>query len=879
MILKKIITKEKCLNFLYLMTVGLMLSWVMTSGVIDTTILERNHMLNLMRLFLMVGFFGLLFCHKYLRRFGLVIGILLLVLFISGFIMTPNEPNLLTDFAELVQNSLQFIFGNRGHTQTYETLITWFLILLFSLFVVIFLYYKFYFWILFPTSAVTTGLAITSPYFQHEFIFHVYIFCLLALVTRYLHEKNMSHVAKKPATGIFSQGVVVLVAIIVVISQVMPSPTAGSADGFIRTFIRTPFDVFNDLFLDLTQQSEFSLRQVGFSSGSQMLGGNIEPNDHVFMEIIDQTFMMGPLYLTGATRDTYTGYAWTNTQIYAEEVDFLAMNHLLEFIETGLRRSFYWQYTTLRQLNDIGIENMILRDSDEFFDPDDEWQQQIRIFTDPAFELWVHAFTESDGENFISLHMNAMDEHWLEIDNLDRRLTTVFHSGIVSNVTLETRDLSLLRSSEGNFFTSARMNHRTGYRVQFLTGNEESDYSLIAHQTVDGWMMEPFHRANISYHGFLADLSETIETFRAIHGYTLWGEYLIFGDHTMTFENLLNDYLIPRVNDIHLRYTTLPDEFPERVKLLAYDVTQTGETNFEKMTLLQQFLTDNFAYTLTPGPSPNDRDFVDHFLFDIQRGYCVHFATAFVTMARSLGMPARYVEGFYVQTHERRNIEVLNNMAHAWPEVYFEGFGWLRFEPTPAAGLPSAVDVTASAPVGNWSAPDWLDYMQNEHMPGQSGEIENNHTQPNLEANENQSTFPFIPVISGFLTVIMVVILRILYVLIKHRKKAHHDHKINVINQFETLLAYLKLLGFEINENETVLQYAHRIDQFSVFHLDNELLKSSVDAFSKARFSQQEINKEDWACIEKLINRLDKRLKYRLGKIKYLFYRYILAKM
>src|SRR5690606_12778697 len=102
-----------------------------------------------------------------------------------------------------------------------------------------------------------------------------------------------------------------------------------------------------------------------------------------------------------------------------------------------------------------------------------------------------------------------------------------------------------------------------------------------------------------------------------------------------------------------------------------------------------------FEYSTTV-PEPVTGDPVWDFLED-GRGYCVQFATAMTVMARSLGIPARMAVGFLPGTIQQgggdeRFFEVRGDRAHTWPELYFEGVGWVRFEPTPAeqSGFPPA---------------------------------------------------------------------------------------------------------------------------------------------------------------------------------------------
>src|SRR6185437_4819598 len=90
-------------------------------------------------------------------------------------------------------------------------------------------------------------------------------------------------------------------------------------------------------------------------------------------------------------------------------------------------------------------------------------------------------------------------------------------------------------------------------------------------------------------------------------------------------------------------------------------------------------------------------DAVSSFLAS-KRGYCVQFSSAMAVMARLLGIPARIGVGFLPGTHQANGSYTVSlNDAHAWPEIYFTGVGWVRFEPTPAirSGLAPSYTETA----------------------------------------------------------------------------------------------------------------------------------------------------------------------------------------
>ncbi|WP_068784825.1 transglutaminase-like domain-containing protein [Paenibacillus phocaensis] len=142
-------------------------------------------------------------------------------------------------------------------------------------------------------------------------------------------------------------------------------------------------------------------------------------------------------------------------------------------------------------------------------------------------------------------------------------------------------------------------------------------------------------------------------------------------------------------------YLQLPNNLPQRVKDLAKEITAEGGTPYAKMDLLQTYLRQNYEYTNKPDLArKRSDDFVDSFLFEIRQGYCDYYSTAMVVMARSLGVPARWVKGYAPGSQPSdemlmRNPElgraynVSNADAHSWAELYFGDYGWIPFEATP----------------------------------------------------------------------------------------------------------------------------------------------------------------------------------------------------
>ncbi len=124
----------------------------------------------------------------------------------------------------------------------------------------------------------------------------------------------------------------------------------------------------------------------------------------------------------------------------------------------------------------------------------------------------------------------------------------------------------------------------------------------------------------------------------------------------------------------------------DEIRQLADQIVQEAEatTPYEKALALQTFLRSaaNFTYDTRVAPARTD-DAVWDFL-QSRQGYCVQFATAMTVMARSLGLPARVAVGFLPGSAQGGSYVVTGQQSHAWPEIAFEGHGWVRFEPTPA---------------------------------------------------------------------------------------------------------------------------------------------------------------------------------------------------
>jgi hypothetical protein len=151
-------------------------------------------------------------------------------------------------------------------------------------------------------------------------------------------------------------------------------------------------------------------------------------------------------------------------------------------------------------------------------------------------------------------------------------------------------------------------------------------------------------------------------------------------------ENALRDtgWIYP--DWIRENYVLVPINTPQRVINFTRTLIEDMDNPYDRALTIEQYLRQYEYTTDLPSPPP-DWDIVDYFLFDLRKGYCDYYASAMVVMARAADLPARLVVGYAPGTYDPANNRyvITEANAHSWAEIYFQGVGWVPFEPT--AGL------------------------------------------------------------------------------------------------------------------------------------------------------------------------------------------------
>jgi transglutaminase-like putative cysteine protease len=175
-----------------------------------------------------------------------------------------------------------------------------------------------------------------------------------------------------------------------------------------------------------------------------------------------------------------------------------------------------------------------------------------------------------------------------------------------------------------------------------------------------------------------------------------------------TYQELVTD--APPPAPIASRYLAVPGSIGGDIAQLAADATAGAATPYDKAVKLQEYFTEpgKFTYSLDAPPLSRRGGALRDFLFTSKTGYCEQFAASMALLARLLGIPARVGMGYTAGTQMPDGSWVVRTKdAHAWPELYFAGVGWLRFEPTPGGdgGQGSASLPSYSSPLSLPGAP------------------------------------------------------------------------------------------------------------------------------------------------------------------------------
>ncbi|WP_432559186.1 transglutaminaseTgpA domain-containing protein [Granulicoccus sp. GXG6511] len=175
----------------------------------------------------------------------------------------------------------------------------------------------------------------------------------------------------------------------------------------------------------------------------------------------------------------------------------------------------------------------------------------------------------------------------------------------------------------------------------------------------------------------------------------------------------------------------IPQDIPDDIVNLTLEVTRGIDAPALQAAAIQNFLRNEGGFTYSTEPLPGSGyEALQNFLFDDKKGYCEQFAGAMAAMARVSGIPSRVAVGFLPGERQGEEWSVSIRDMHAWPELWFEGYGWVRFEPTPTIASPPPWTVVSGT---SETGPDGEDQQPEEPAPVPPAEEEGPTPEPTPE--------------------------------------------------------------------------------------------------------------------------------------------------
>lgn len=332
---------------------------------------------------------------------------------------------------------------------------------------------------------------------------------------------------------------------------------------------------------------------------------------------------------------------------------------------------------------------------------------------------------------------------------------------------------------------------------------------------------------------------------------------------------------VEEINESH--YLMIPDSITERTKQLTYDITSGVDTDYDKIKSLESYLKD-FKYNLSVPEVPENKDFIDYFLFEGKEGYCTYYASALAIMGRIVGVPTRYVEGFVLPKEMNKDglFEVTADRAHAWVEAYIDGIGWMRFEPTSAYNSLNTTETVESEEVSDVVSENGNNLMiEDQNLEDLLYEnFDDDYPVGNFNglSKQGREVNVFRIVIAILLLLLVTRFVYLLYLSKKRFKMIDNRDKIQryfySIISIYTSIYKVDSVNYDV---EKIVQLIY--DEIFMKQADYEV----INTINKALYSNEGIYDSDVQLIVGIYEDVEKKVMNRMGKIKYLFCKYFIG--
>lgn len=405
----------------------------------------------------------------------------------------------------------------------------------------------------------------------------------------------------------------------------------------------------------------------------------------------------------------------------------------------------------------------------------------------------------------------------------------------------------------------------------------------------------------------------------------------------IAWEKQYRDFVYDMYTSVPKKQKSALDNAISKVPGYKPDGTLAGVNAYVQS--VKKYFEDNYIYTLAPGRIPDGKDAVTYFMEETKEGYCTYFASAAAFIFRNAGIPCRYVEGYCTYVSEKniqdreaavdsRNsstfsandsytkytVNVTDADAHAWVEIYMDGYGWIPVDVTP--GYKNKQNTELYAEMEQTSEIDIIrdeteDTHESTEENGAASNEESSNTPVEPHVKDSYDTFAeymrdnttkridfkiVLPIMGRYLLRVLRVILIIAGILaavgmcfiipwkfsnIKRKalytfyeEKSDEENRKQIIAIYENIEKLGRFLKCGRNADESYMEYARRLSVLKDYFKEADV-EVIVRVTLKASFSRDELTSEEIKNAIAAGNEINRKSYAELGRIKRLLYRYI----
>lgn len=758
---------------------------------------------------------------------------------------------------------------------TYQTITVIFLAVVLSVFSYIFIVRKFLFLVIALSGIGMFGVQWSYEIVSILFPFYLYLGVTLISYIKHIYTQKLNAAAEDFAKpGIITVWSLPVSIIIIALALSFHASSKPIEWKWLDKKIVSVYNYFSRN-LDYEAFDYFSLSaSSGFGDRNNILGGRVR---------LDRTNVLRVaasrnVYLKGVVQDVFTGTVWTNTtqkktplgsnykSIYGDTTEMLDGMRILTGKDDFLKEYFTENRVKVTFLN-LKTKSIFLPEKSFAFSP----VKVMNVFTDKTGSISAGQRLSKGFTYNVDLYTPAIGtDEFAEVMKKSKR-------GLYGEYLLKA-DFPTYYQSVKEFNYPGRTTSSAiedGINIIYDTGaTSKSAVTTLSGVTTGSAVSTA---SSVRINGTDASGSAVIGTSAGIQ--TTLADISKQRIQEIEFYQKIKA-LKEKSDSIYKTDLQLPLNLPQRVKDLAASLVANSKTDYEKAKAIEQYLSKNFPYNLDVRSTPRNRDFVDYFLFDLKQGYCSYYASAMAVLARCAGLPARYVEGYMLPPEPTKDSSttfiVTNMQAHAWVEIYFEGYGWLPFEPTSPFSANFYATKNTDAVIStsyNSSYEDYMVMMRKYMGDRDPGDLSGLDT-----VQERKPAYIFVLVAVGVLVLLFVILL--LFNITRSRLKLYRisnmPAKDCILKYYDYYVNVLTLLGLGLVPAETPIQYSARIDTTMFF--SPVRFKVITEIFMKARYSLQETNEKEKLLFCDFHQGFLDEVKINMGKSKFFLYKFILGR-